>query len=82
MRYADFNFVGWIDLIVKIDGSYAKERLIEDINSGNVSPAVYQELERRGMETLASPHHLSGQHLSSDYYLIRYHMCGNANPYC
>ncbi len=78
----DFNLAGWIDLIVKIDGSYPKERLIDDINSGNVSPGVDKELERLGMWMLARPYMVTGQHLFSDYYLIRYHMCGNVNPSC
>lgn len=78
----DFNLAGWVDLIVKIEGPYPKERLIEDINAGNVSPAADKELERLGMWMFARQYHVTGHHLLSDYYLIRYNMCGNADPYC
>jgi hypothetical protein len=80
----DFNLAGWIDLIVMIEGSYPKERLIDDVNSGNIDPAIRLELNRLGKWAFvfAEPNMLTGQHLLSDYYLIRYHMCGNASPYC
>jgi hypothetical protein len=74
----DFNMDGWIDSIVKIDGSYPEGRLIDDINSRGIKATVGNELNNG----FAPAIHVTGQNLSSDYYLIRYHMCGNALPYC
>jgi hypothetical protein len=80
----DLNLAGWIDLIFKIDGPYQIGRLIDDVNSGNLDPAVRTELHKLGTWTFvfAQPNALTSQHLLSDYYLIRYHMCGNADPTC
>ncbi len=80
----DFNLAGWIDLIVKIDGASPKEHLIDDVNSGNIDPTVRNELKALGTWTFAFTglNSVTGRHLLSDYYLIRYHMCGNANPSC
>lgn len=80
----DFNMAGWIDLIVKIDGSYPQERLIEDVNSGNIDPTVRNELRALGTWTFVfgGRNGVTGQHLVSDYYLLRYHMCGNELPFC
>jgi hypothetical protein len=76
----DFNLVGFVDLIVKISGSYPKDRLIDDINSRKVNPAVdVDELIKMGGMW---PNSVTGQHLLSDYYLIKVHICGNARPYC
>jgi hypothetical protein len=76
----DFNLVGFVDLIVKISGSYPEDSLIDDINSRKVNPAVdVDELIRLGGMW---PNSVTGQHLVSDYYLIKVHICGNARPYC
>lgn len=74
----------YVDLIFKITGSYPKERLIDDVNAGNINAAARSELMKLGRWTFvfAWPHSVTGQHLFYDYYLIRYHMCGNADPYC
>jgi len=61
----DFNLGGWIDSIVKINGSYAKERLIDDINSGKLKPRVVNRFN----EVFAATG--TGRHLWSDYYLIQ-----------
>jgi len=80
----DFNLAGWIDLIVKIDGSYPPERLINDINLGNFAPAIGKELNTLGewSSAFSLPNTVIGQHLVADYYLIRFHMCGNRSPSC
>jgi hypothetical protein len=79
-RMYDFNLVGFVDLIVKISGAYPKDRLIDDINSRTVNPALgVDELIKLGGMW---PNSVVGQHLLSDYYLIEVHICGNARPYC
>jgi len=78
----DFNLAGFMDVIVKISGPYPKERLIDDINSRKLTVppvgVIGDELTKLGMW----PDHVTGQHLLSDYYLIKVHICGNARPYC
>jgi hypothetical protein len=76
----DFNLLGFVDLIVKINGSYPKERLIDDINARAFTPSAGPDelIKLGGMW----PHSVTGQHLLSDYYLIKVHICGNARPYC
>ena len=78
----DFNLAGFMDVIVKISGPYPKERLIDDINSRKLTtPAVGvigDELTKLGMW----PDHVTGQHLLSDYYLIKVNICGNADRGC
>jgi hypothetical protein len=64
----DFNLNGWIDSIVKIEGPYPKDRLVDDINSGNLKPTVINRFN----EVFAST--ATGQHLLSDYYFVQDHM--------
>jgi hypothetical protein len=80
----DFDLAGWVDLIFKIDGSYPAERLIADLTSGGVTPAVGNELSKLGewSYVFGLRNTVTDQHLVADYYLIRVHMCGNASPSC
>ncbi len=52
----DFNLNGWVDSIVKIEGPYPKDRLVDDINSGNLKPTVINQFNEVFANTATGQH--------------------------